>query len=325
MNRKMVIVALVAAMALTLTGLVWADQGCADCDGQCVDYPKRAHMPMLTAEQREEVKARAAELDEQGASPEEVRAAIAEMLKEWGVERPRLDRAALGRMAMMRQLNAEQREQLKEKVAGMKEAGASGEEIRKTVTDMLKKWGIQPGVGQRGQQVAPRWGQQAGPPGWRQPVAPPRWGQQAAPPRWGQPAPPLGWGQQAPPPRWGQPAAPPGWGQQAPPPRWGQQAGPPRWGQQASPPQWGWGQQGPPPQWGQQQQGWRGQQGGYGQQVQHPWMRMLMQRLTLDQREQVKTKITELREQDASAQEIREAVRDMLAGWGIQLPPQRRD
>jgi len=68
MNRKIVIVALVAAMALTLTGLAWADQGCADCDGQCVDYPKRAHMPLLTAEQREEVKARAADLDEQGAS-----------------------------------------------------------------------------------------------------------------------------------------------------------------------------------------------------------------------------------------------------------------
>jgi len=193
MNRKIMIVALVVAMALTLSGLAWAHEGCDDCDGECVDYPKRAHMPMLTAEQRDEVKARAAELDEQGASPEEVRAAIAEMLKEWG---------------------------------------------------------IQPRVGQSGQQAGPRWGQQA---------APPRWGQQ-----------------------------------------------------------------GPPPQWGQQQT-WRGQQGGYGQQVQRPGWQMIMQRLTADQREQVKTKITELREDGASAQEIREALEDMLEGWDIQLPPQDRD
>jgi len=279
MNRKIVTVALVAAMALTLTGLAWADQGCADCDGQCVEYPKRAHMPMLTAEQREEVKARAAELDEQGASPEEVRAAIAEMLKEWG---------------------------------------------------------IQPRVGQRGQQVVPpRWGQQAMPPRWGQQAAPPRWGQQGMGMmqqghrgmgmlrQWGQPGMPPHWGQQAEPPRWGQQAVPPywGWGQQAGPPRWGQKAGPPRWGQQAMPPYWGWGQQGPPPQWGQQQRGWRGQQGRYGRQVQHPRWQMIMQRLTPDQREQVKTKVTELREQDATPQEIREAVRDLLKGWDIQLPP----
>jgi len=52
---------------------------------------------------------------------------------------------------------------------------------------------------------------------------------------------------------------------------------------------------------------------------------MIMQRLTPDQREQVKTRVTELREDGASAQEIREALGDMLKGWGIQLPPQNRD
>ncbi len=197
MNRKVVIVALVGAMVLTVTGLAWADQGYADCEGQCVGYPKRAHMPMLTAEQREEVKAKAAELHEQGASPEEVRAAIAEMLKEWD---------------------------------------------------------IQPGAGQGGQQAGA--------------------------------------------------------------PRWGQQAGAPRWGQQAEAPRWG--QQGPPPQWGQQQQGWRGQQGLHGQSAQRPGWQMMMQHLTPQQREEVKAKITELHEDGASAQEIREALGDMLEGWGIE-------
>ena len=80
------------------------------------------------------------------------------------------------------------------------------------------------------------------------------------------------------------------------------------------------GQQAGPPGWGQQQQGWRGQQGGYGQQAQRPGWQMIMQRLTPDQREQVKTKITELRENGASGQEIREALGDMLEGWDIQLP-----
>jgi len=278
MNRKMVIVALVAAMALTLSGLVWADQGCDDCDGQCVEYPKRAHMPMLTAEQREEVKARAAELNEQGASPEEVRAVIAEMLKEWG---------------------------------------------------------IQPMVGQSGQQAGPRWGQQA---------APPRWGQRAQTPRWGQRG--MGMMQQGQR-RMGmmQPGQrgmgmmqqglgmmqrglgmmQRGMGMMQPGQRgmdmmqqWGQQGPPPQWGQQGPPPQWG--QPAPPPYWGQQQQAWRGQPGRYGQQVQPPRWQMILQRLTADQREQVKTKITELREDGASGQEIREAVGDMLEGWDIQLP-----
>jgi len=163
MNRKVVIVALAAAMALTLGGLAWADQGCADCDGQCVDYPKRAHMPMLTAEQRDEVKARAAELDEQGASPEQVRAAIAEMLKEWGIQ-PRVGQS--GQQAAPLRWG--------QRGMGMMQQGQRG-------MGMMQQ-------GQRGMGMMQQGGQQA---------APPRWGQQAAPPRWGQQAGPPGWGQQA--------------------------------------------------------------------------------------------------------------------------------
>jgi len=307
MNRKIMTVVLVAALALTLTGLTWADQGCADCDGQCVDYPKRAHMPMLTAEQRDEVKARAAELDEQGASPEEVRAAIAEMLKEWGIQ------AGVGQRG---QQAAPPR--WGQQGMGMMHQGQRGMGMMQQGIGMMHQ-------GQRGMGMMQQWGQQAGPPRWGQPAAPPGWGQQAPPPRWGQQAGPPGWGQQGPPPQWGQPAPPPywGWGQQAGPPRWGQQAPPPRWGQQAGPP--GWGQQGPPPQWGQQQQAWRGQQGGYGQQAQRPGWQMIMQRLTPEQREEVWGTVKQLHEDGASGQEIREALGDMLAGWGIQLRPQSQD
>ncbi len=296
MNRKMVIVALVAAMALTLSGLAWAHEGCDDCDGQCVEYPKRAHMPMLTAEQREEVKARAAELNEQGASPEEVRAAIAKMLKEWG---------------------------------------------------------IQPMVGQSGQQAGPRWGQQAAPPRWgqqgmgimqqgRQQAAPPRWGQQAGPPGWGRQAPPpyWGWGQPAPPPYWGQQPGPRGWGQPGPPPYsgWGQQVAPPRWGQPGPPPQWGqpgpppysgwgqqaappyWGQQGPPPQWGQQQRGWRGQQGRYGLQAQRPGWQMMMPRMVPAVRRFVRPSEICLRAGISSCHSVPPKTRSAVEVYAVAVP-----
>ena len=47
----------------------------------------------------------------------------------------------------------------------------------------------------------------------------------------------------------------------------------------------------------------------------------MMQRLTPEQREEVRTTVKELHEEGASAQEIREAVREMFSEWDIQLPP----
>ncbi len=298
MNRKIVIATLVAALVLMLTGLVWADQGAAKPEGQRVGYLQQGIFQQLTPEQREQLKDKIAAMKESGASKEEIHKAVVEMLKDWGVKPKALERWGKG---IMQQLTAEQREQLKEKVKALREKGAAPQEIREVVAKMFKEWGIKPPAWP--QQQAPRWqagrGQQ-----WGQPGVPPRWGQQAGPPRWGQ--------QAAPPPRWGQQAGPPRWGWQAGPPRWGQQAAPPRWGQQAGPPRWG--QQAAPPRWGQQQQAWRGQQ------AQRPWWQMMMQRLTPDQREQIKTKIAELREQGADSQEIRETVRGMLEDWGIRLP-----
>ena len=45
---------------------------------------------------------------------------------------------------------------------------------------------------------------------------------------------------------------------------------------------------------------------------------MIMQRLTPEQREEVQGTVKELHEDGASGQEIREAVREMLEGWGIE-------
>ena len=52
---------------------------------------------------------------------------------------------------------------------------------------------------------------------------------------------------------------------------------------------------------------------------------MIMQRLTPEQREEVRGTVKELHEEGVEPQEIREAVREMLEGWGIQLPPQSPD
>ena len=52
---------------------------------------------------------------------------------------------------------------------------------------------------------------------------------------------------------------------------------------------------------------------------------MIMQRLTPEQREEVQGTVRELHEEGVEPQEIREAVREMLEGWGIQLPPQSPD
>ena len=44
----------------------------------------------------------------------------------------------------------------------------------------------------------------------------------------------------------------------------------------------------------------------------------MMQRLTPEQREEVRTTVKELHEEGVEPQEIREAVREMLEGWGIE-------
>ena len=48
----------------------------------------------------------------------------------------------------------------------------------------------------------------------------------------------------------------------------------------------------------------------------------MMQQLTPEQREQVKAKMQGMKEAGASREEIGEALRDMLEGWGIEAHPQ---
>ena len=287
MKTKLLLVTMVTVVAMVASIGVWAGEGNTDSSqGEGPTYAKHARMSMLTPEQHEQVKAKIAEMKEAGASREEVREAVADLLKGWGIERPRVDVSTEYRVGILQQLTPEQREQLQGKTAELREQGASMEQIREAVGDMLQGWGIDaPGVavgprsGQPGQ--PPRWGQQGPPPQWGQqapapqggqPGMAPHWGQQGHRPRWGQEGHRPRWGQQGPAPQWGQQAGPPQWGQPGMAPHWGQQGHGPRWGQQGPPPQWGhpgpppqWGQQGPAPQWGQQSYG-----PGWGQPGQPP-------------------------------------------------------
>jgi uncharacterized protein YpuA (DUF1002 family) len=113
----------------------------------------------LTDEQREAIHEKVAEMREAGATREEIRTAVAEMLEEYGIEVPEewFSRKGNG-YYLCADLTDEQRAAIRAKVAEMKEAGATREEIRTAVAEMLKEYGIEvpedwvnrPGRGKRG-------------------------------------------------------------------------------------------------------------------------------------------------------------------------------
>ena len=115
----------------------------------------------LTPEQRQEVKAKIMEMKDQGASQEEIHAAVKQMLAGWGVELPQAGGGQGGRMGslakqegagahhrggggwMAEQLTPEQRQGLKAKIMEMKDQGASQEEIHAAIKEMLAKYGVE--------------------------------------------------------------------------------------------------------------------------------------------------------------------------------------
>jgi DNA-binding transcriptional regulator YhcF (GntR family) len=104
----------------------------------------------LTKEQREAVRAKTKEMRDQNASPEEIHAAVAEMLKGYGIEVPEdwtgpHDRGGFGPGpgGLWKNLTKEQREAVREKIKEMRSQGATREEIRAAVDEMIQGYGIQ--------------------------------------------------------------------------------------------------------------------------------------------------------------------------------------
>ncbi len=108
---------------------------------------ERVHRPpffeQLTEEQRDAVHELVAGMREAGATHEEIRDAVHEMLAGWGIELPdRVGQHRDHRREIFEQLTEEQRRAVRDRVREMRETGASREEIRATVREMLEGFGV---------------------------------------------------------------------------------------------------------------------------------------------------------------------------------------
>jgi DNA-binding transcriptional regulator YhcF (GntR family) len=108
----------------------------------------------LTEEQREAIHDTVMEMREAGASREEVREAVREMLEGYGIELPGHGPEHPGPHGKLGELlNEEQRQEVHDMVMEMREAGASREEIHEAVRAKLEGYGIElpeHGPGHRG-------------------------------------------------------------------------------------------------------------------------------------------------------------------------------
>jgi uncharacterized membrane-anchored protein len=104
----------------------------------------------LTKEQREALQEKTKEMRSQGSTREEIHAAVAEMLKGYGIAVPEDWAGPHGRGGFgpgpggfFKDLTKEQREAVKEKIQEMRDKNASPEEIHTAVAEMLKGYGIE--------------------------------------------------------------------------------------------------------------------------------------------------------------------------------------
>ena len=114
----------------------------------------------LSEDQKEAIQTKMKELREQQVSREEIHKAVGGMLQSFGVELPynwedgpqgRKNRGPRGRF--WKQLNEEQKTELREMIESLKDNGATKKEIHESVNAKLKGFGIEPSKGRRGNQV----------------------------------------------------------------------------------------------------------------------------------------------------------------------------
>jgi uncharacterized membrane-anchored protein len=113
----------------------------------------RQVMEKLTPDQRAQLEAKVNEMKAAGKTPEEIRAAIAELLKGWGIEAPAAGAGRGKGPAGMAKLTDEQRTEVQAKIKELKAAGKTQQEIRAAVAEMLKGWGIEAPAAGAGKQA----------------------------------------------------------------------------------------------------------------------------------------------------------------------------
>jgi DNA-binding transcriptional regulator YhcF (GntR family) len=148
----LILVTLLAVTVIAVAmGYAGRGEGCGDGQGKGHGRGHAGLFGQLTEEHREAIHEKIEEMREAGASREEIHAAVGEMMGSWGIEMPerpgREGRECDGehrhRPPFLDQLSEEQAEALRAMVDEMKEAGASREEIRTAVHEMLEGWGIE--------------------------------------------------------------------------------------------------------------------------------------------------------------------------------------
>jgi hypothetical protein len=141
-----VILVTLLAVSVVVMGVGYA--GCGDGRGA----GRGGLFGQLSEDQREAIHAKVGEMKDAGASREEIRDAVHEMLESWGIEVP--EHPGRGRGEESRgerrhhppfsdQLSEDQREAIHAMVKEMRGAGSSREEIRIAVRAMLTGWGVE--------------------------------------------------------------------------------------------------------------------------------------------------------------------------------------
>jgi len=133
------VVVLFASLTLSFDGSVSAQH-----------HHERSFWADLTDEQRAEIQDTITELRDEGATPEEIRAAVAELLEEFRIEPPDHWGEQLGprgfgphRGGFWSELSDEQREAIQTRIIELRDEGATAEEICAAVSELFKEFGIE--------------------------------------------------------------------------------------------------------------------------------------------------------------------------------------
>jgi hypothetical protein len=102
----------------------------------------------LTDDQKKQLEAKVQAMKKAGASEADIKTAVQAMIQSWGINMPnkagQSGRGSWLRGNWMSQLTDDQKKQLEAKVQAMKQTGASKDDIKTAIQNMVQGWGIKP-------------------------------------------------------------------------------------------------------------------------------------------------------------------------------------
>jgi len=150
MKKTILVITLMAGllMVFSFTSQVWAQMPHNRGGHEHIFAGDRGGFwGQLTDEQREQVRARIQELRQQGATREEIHEAVKAMLSEFGIQipenPPQRRQGPRGDRPLFNKLTDEQKTELQQRVQELRQRGAIREEIRDAVNELLQSWGIE--------------------------------------------------------------------------------------------------------------------------------------------------------------------------------------